>query len=78
MNFLKRGLCASANGAPVQRVQFSWWIFAPNFGPQNLTDQAPAAARARFIKNSFFAIRIDFSSILVPTCFHFRSENPPN
>ena len=56
---------------------FFWWLFASNFDPWNLKNQALAAARARFIKNSFFAIRIDVSSILVPTCFHFRSENPP-
>ena len=53
------------------------WVFAPNFDPQNLTDQAPAAARARFIKKSLFAFCIDFSSMLVPTCLHFRSKNPP-
>ena len=34
--------------------------FAPNFYPRNLKNRAPAAARARFLKKSQFAIGIDF------------------
>ena len=51
---------------------FLRWFFASNFDPRNLKNQAPAAARARFIKNSFFSFCTDFSSMLMPTCLHFR------
>ena len=30
-----------------------------------------------FFKKSLFEVGIDFWSILVPTCFHFASKNPP-
>ena len=51
--------------------------FCSQLRPQNLKNQAPAAARARFLKKTLFAICIDFSSILVPICIHFRSKNQP-
>ena len=31
-----------------------------------------------FFKKSLFEVGIDFCSILVPTCLHFSSKNPPN
>ena len=30
-----------------------------------------------FFKKSLFEVGIDFCSILVPTCLHFPSQNPP-
>ena len=30
-----------------------------------------------FFKKSLFEVGIDFCSLLVPTCFHFSSKNPP-
>ena len=49
----------------------------PKLGSQIMKNRAPAAGRARFFKNSRFATGIDFWSILVPTCLHFPSRNPP-
>ena len=38
---------------------------------------ARAAARARFLKNRLSKLTSIFDPILVPTCLHFPSQNPP-
>ena len=68
--------CQEAIHLGLQFLIDFWLIFDASFNPWTLKNQAPAAARARFIKKSLLAICIDFSLILVPTCLHFPSKNP--
>ena len=35
------------------------------------------AEKVSFFKTSLFALHIDFGSMLVPTCLHFSTKNPP-
>ena len=42
-----------------------------------MKNRAPAAARARFLKNRPSKLISIFDSILVPTCFYFGTQNPP-
>ena len=72
-------------GASWGRLGASWWrlgsdsqenidflsIFASNFKPRNLKNQAPAAGRARFSKNRFWKLTPTFNPILLPTWLHF-------
>ena len=68
--------CQEAIHLGLQFLVEFWLIFGANFDSWTLKNQAPAAARARFIKKSLFAICINFSLILVPTCLYFPSKNP--
>ena len=51
-------------------------MFAPNLDPQILKNRAPAAARARFLRNRNFKLTSIFDSILVLTWPHFGTKNP--
>ena len=51
-----------------------WSIFAPNFDPQILIFPAPAAGRARIIKNRSSKLTSIFDPILVPTWLRFGTK----
>ena len=52
-------------------------ICALNFDPRNLKNRAPAAARARILKNRQSTLTSIFDPILVPTWLHFGSPSRP-
>ena len=52
-------------------------MFAPNVDQQITKNPAPAAARARFLKNRPSTSTLIFDLILVPTWLHFGAQNTP-
>ena len=52
-------------------------IFLRNLDAQIMKNRAPAAARARFLRNRHFKLTSIFDSILVLTWPHFGTKNPP-
>ena len=46
--------------------------------PPNFKNRAPAAARARSMKNGLSKFTLIFDATLVPTCLHFDNKNPTN
>ena len=57
---------------------FYWFLvdFYFQLRPLNLKNRAPAAARARSMKNGLSKFTLIFDAILAPTCLHFDNKNP--